>query len=95
MSKEPEPDPLERVAANIVRNRRRLGLSQAALAERADLDVRQVQRAETGRIDVGIVTLVALATALDVAPGRLLLRARLVRAGPGRPKTKRATSTSR
>jgi len=91
MPKEPEPDPLESVAANIIRNRRRLGLTQAALAERAEMEVRQVQRVESGRIDVGIVTLVLLAKALKVAPGRLLLPAHFLRPGPGRPKTKKAS----
>jgi transcriptional regulator with XRE-family HTH domain len=94
MAKEPQPDPLESVAANLVRNRRRLGLTQADLAERAEMEVRQVQRAESGKIDVGIVTLVVLAKALEVAPGLLLRPARLVRAGPGRPRMKRIRESS-
>jgi transcriptional regulator with XRE-family HTH domain len=93
MPKERLPDPLESVAANIVRTRRRLGLTQAALAERAQMELRQVQRAESGTIDVGIGSLVVLAQALEVAPGRLLRPASLVRAGRGRPKAKTARRT--
>ncbi len=80
---------LESVAANIVRARRRSGITQARLAELADLEVRQVQRAESGRIDVGIVNLVLIAKALSTAPGKLLRTAVLVRAARGRPKAKR------
>lgn len=84
---------LESVAANLVRARRRFGITQAKLAELADLDLRQVQRAESGRIDVGIVTLVVLAKALTVPPARLLRSAALVRAGRGRPKAKKVRRT--
>jgi transcriptional regulator with XRE-family HTH domain len=86
---------LESVAANLVRARRRFGFTQAKLAELADLDLRQVQRAESGRIDVGIVTLVVLARALDIAPGQLLRAARLVRAARGRPKAKKKKRAAR
>jgi transcriptional regulator with XRE-family HTH domain len=86
---------LESLAANLVRGRRRFGITQAKLAELADLDLRQVQRAESGRIDVGIVTLVVLARALDLAPGQLLRAARLVRAGRGRPKAKKKARSTR
>jgi transcriptional regulator with XRE-family HTH domain len=79
---------LEYVASNVRSTRRRRGMTQAKLAELADLDLRQVQRAESGRVDVGLVTLSKLANALDIAPGRLLRRATLPPARSGRPPKK-------
>ena len=44
---------------------------------------------ESGRVDVGIEALVAFAATLKVPPGRLLRRAHLPPARPGRPKRQR------
>jgi ribosome-binding protein aMBF1 (putative translation factor) len=78
-------DVLRSLAANVRAIRRRRGLTQDRLAELAKLDLRQVQRAESGRVDVGLLTLSALAAALDVAPGRLLRSATLEPPRLGRP----------
>lgn len=80
---------IEYVAANVRRLRRRLGLSQAALAEKAGFNVRWLQDVEVAKVDLRIQTLVRLAGALGVPPARLLRRARLAVPGPGRPRTKR------
>jgi len=79
---------LRSVAANVRRIRERQGLSQEALAEQADLDVRAVQRVEQGKINFGVVVLVLLAAALGVSPARLLRPATLERRLRGRPLTK-------
>ncbi|RMG96334.1 MAG: XRE family transcriptional regulator [Deltaproteobacteria bacterium] len=54
------------------RLRRRAGLSQEALAERAGVHAKHVQRIERGRCNPNLSTLVALAAALEVSVGRLL-----------------------
>jgi transcriptional regulator with XRE-family HTH domain len=82
-------DVLRSVAANIRSLRRRRGLTQAALAEKARLDLRQIQRAESGRVDIGIVAVAAVAEALEVLPGRLFRHAPFSPQPPGRPSQKR------
>ena len=80
-------DVLTSIAANVRRLRLRRGLSQAQLAERADLELRQLQRIEQAVTNFGVVTLVRLAEALGVRPGALLRRAPLAAARKGRPPT--------
>lgn len=53
--------------------RRRAGLSQVELAEKANLTTRAVQYLERGERTAKIDTLLALATALSVEPNALLL----------------------
>jgi transcriptional regulator with XRE-family HTH domain len=74
------------IAANVRRERLRHGLTQERLAEAADLDLRFLQRVERGSTNLSIAVLVALADALDVAPGALLRPAKLSPAQRGRPK---------
>jgi len=52
--------------------RREKGLSQAALAERADLSREYVNKIEAGKYDPPLSTINALAKALRVKPSRLL-----------------------
>lgn len=64
---------LPRVVAERIRARRRtLGLSQAALAERADVSTELVSRIERQRCLPSITTLIAFANALDSSPNELL-----------------------
>ncbi|NOU27133.1 MAG: helix-turn-helix transcriptional regulator [Polyangiaceae bacterium] len=77
---------LRSVAANVRAIRRRRDLTQAALAERADLEVRQLQRVESGKMDCGIVALAAIAAALEVPIGRLFRVASLPAPTRGRPR---------
>lgn len=96
MARERSEDVLRRVAANLRTIRRRRGLTQAALAELADLELRQLQRAESGRMDFGLVTLDILARALGVPPGRFFRDAELAEPRRGRPPSKkRAGSKTR
>lgn len=53
-----------------LRNKR--GLTQANLAFEAELSVSQVQRIEYGNHNLTILTLMALANALEVEPAELL-----------------------
>ncbi|MBI5479937.1 MAG: helix-turn-helix transcriptional regulator [Deltaproteobacteria bacterium] len=78
-------DVLASIAANVRAQRAQLGLSQAQLAERADLELRHLQRIERGRTNFGVVTLVWLAEALGVRPGTLLRRSALPPTRHGRP----------
>lgn len=47
-------------------------LSRETLAAYADIEVMQIYRIETGKVNTTISTLYALATALDVLPKKLL-----------------------
>jgi transcriptional regulator with XRE-family HTH domain len=64
----------------------RRGLTQAELAEQADVELRFVQRVEQAKVNFGVVALVKLAQALEIAPAELLRPAELPRAKRGRPK---------
>jgi transcriptional regulator with XRE-family HTH domain len=73
------------VGANVRHLRRSKGLTQEALAEAADLDVRFLQRIERGETNLGVAAVVALADALNVSIGMLFRKAKLLEATPGRP----------
>lgn len=47
-------------------------LSREALAAEADIEVMQVYRIETGKVNTTISTVLALATALGVTPKKLM-----------------------
>ncbi|NUQ73895.1 MAG: helix-turn-helix transcriptional regulator [Polyangiaceae bacterium] len=81
---------LKYIGANVRRRRLRLGLTQEALAEAANLDVRFLQRVERGTTNVGVAAVVALADVLEVAPGLLFRKATLPEAKPGRPRKSRS-----
>jgi transcriptional regulator with XRE-family HTH domain len=55
---------LKTVGANIRRLRMRKNITQQTLSERADLDIRTVQRVEAGKIDVLFRTLNSIRLAL-------------------------------
>ncbi len=76
----------EYLAANVKRLRAKQGLTQEALAELADIGMRFMQRIESGRTNIGLNAIVALAEALEVKPSALFNVAKLTRGGPGRPK---------
>lgn len=80
------------IAANVRRGRDRSGLTQEQLAEKAELEVRFVQRVERGTTNPSTAVLVALADALGVTPGSLFREAALPPAKAGRPPSKRKTS---
>ncbi len=86
-------DVLERIGANVAARRVRLGLTQQALAARADLDLRFIQRVERAQTNLSVTALVALAEALDVPPESLLRPAELPPPRVGRPPAARRSRT--
>ncbi len=77
------------LAANIRRLRKAHGLTQEALSEKAELGPVHLRSIERGVENVTLSTLVALADALEVLPGRLLRKAVLPPLRPGRPRARR------
>jgi transcriptional regulator with XRE-family HTH domain len=65
-------EPKVTVGQNIRSNRRRLGITQEALAERCDMHPVEVGRAERGLRDLRISTVVKLAMGLEVPASDLL-----------------------
>ena len=78
------------IGANVHRGRVRLGMTQEGLAEKADLDLRFLQRVERGRTNLSVAVVVALAHALEVAPGSLFRKAKLTEPSRGRPARRTA-----
>ena len=76
---------LESIAANTVALRTRASLTQEQLAERAELDLRYLQRVERAGTNLSMKVLVALAKGLGVREADLLLPATLPRPKRGRP----------
>lgn len=77
------------LAANVRRQRERLGISQEELADRAGVDTRYIRRMESsGGIDVRLTTLLKIATALEYEACELLRPAEPVEKKPGRPRKK-------
>lgn len=62
------------LAANVARLRRQKKLTQAQVAERSGIHFSEISRIEGGLRDLRLSTLVRLARALNVKPGRLLER---------------------
>lgn len=77
------------VAANMRRLRDKRGMTQETLAERADLSLRSVAEIETGRVNIRVTVLAAIAEALEVPPNALLKPAEMPEIVRGRPKKKR------
>jgi transcriptional regulator with XRE-family HTH domain len=63
---------LQKLGAAIVKRRKELGLSQADLAYRIDMDVPNLSIIENGKTNPHILTLVRLSAALDVNLSDLL-----------------------
>ena len=73
------------VAANVRRLRARRNLTQEQLAEKAEFDLRYLQKIEAASIHFNVGVLVILADALEVEPGVLLRPAELPAPVRGRP----------
>lgn len=76
---------LESIGANVRRERVRLEMTQEMLAERADLDLRFLQRLERGKSNLSVRTLCSLAAALQLPPAQLFEPATIERPRRGRP----------
>lgn len=74
------------VAANIRRQRKVLGLTQAELAEMVGVTPRTLQLIERAKQAPSFDGLVRIATALQVEPGDLFLAAEMEPPVPGRPR---------
>ncbi len=77
--------PLSDLASNVRLLREERAWSQAQLAARAGLDVRQVQRIEQGTTDIGVVHLCRIARALSAELGPLFVPRAFVPRARGRP----------
>ena len=87
-TKRSDAEILGSIAANVVRIRRRLDLTQEELAEAAGLDVRAVQRIERASINFGVVALVHLAQSLRTSVALLVRPTKFLPARPGRPRAR-------
>lgn len=77
------------VAGNVRRLRLRAGMTQELLAQASKVAPRFLQALEAGKTNLTLASLVSVANALDVEPGRLLRRAPAPARKPGRPAKKR------
>lgn len=80
---------LESIGANIRRARVRRAMTQEALAEALDVDVRHLQRLERGSSGLSLALFLELAAELGVRPQALLRAAKPPEAKPGRPRSPR------
>jgi transcriptional regulator with XRE-family HTH domain len=65
-------DPLLLFSEELRRRRKAAGLTQDALADRADMDPAEIRRFEAAKRDPGVRVLARLAKALDTTPAELL-----------------------
>jgi transcriptional regulator with XRE-family HTH domain len=78
------------VAANIRRLRQKRSMTQEALAEATGLELRFLQKIESGRQSLSLAALLMIANALEVAPSALLRPAKMPDVKRGRPRKTRA-----
>jgi transcriptional regulator with XRE-family HTH domain len=85
------------LAANVRARREAVGLTQEALAEEAQIELRYVQKIEAAAQGVSLDVLLRLADALDTTPDRLLrTRRKLPKRKRGRPpQRKKAPARTR
>jgi transcriptional regulator with XRE-family HTH domain len=65
-------EPQARVGANIKENRRRLGITQEALAHRSGMHPVEIGRAERGTRDLRVSSVVKIARGLEIEACELL-----------------------
>lgn len=63
---------LKRFGANVRRERMALGVTQEKLAEQVDLNIRSVQKIESGKINVLVTTVMRIQKALGCSWSRLM-----------------------
>ncbi|MDQ2842615.1 MAG: helix-turn-helix domain-containing protein [Acidobacteriota bacterium] len=66
------PDPRIQLGKTLRQRRLSMGLSQEALAERADLHWTYIGGIERGERNVSLINIVRIARALELTPARLL-----------------------
>ena len=77
------------IGANVRRLRSKGGFTQEQLAEMAELEPSFIQKVERGVSNVSVESLVRLAEALGVEPGRLFRASKVPDRKVGRPKQSR------
>jgi len=77
---------LQCLAANIKRLRKKSNLTQMQLAEVVDIELKYLQKLESGRKNPSIAIVLAIAEAFKVDLGELFLDIPLVKQKTGRPK---------
>ena len=85
MSDEEQAAIIESIAANARRLREKRELTQERLAELASVDIRFVQKLESGKVNPSATTLVSLSNALGVRLSLLFRPATFERRTVGRP----------
>ena len=82
-------------SANVQRYRLEAGLTQAALAERAELDLRHLQKIESGQFYPNLKTFLVLVDALGKSPEALFVVAERQPLPRGRPRKRPAATRPR
>lgn len=77
---------LQCLAANIKRLRKELNLTQMQLAEMVDIELKYLQKLESGRKNSSIAVVLAIAEAFNVDLDELFLDIPLIKQKTGRPK---------
>ena len=65
-------DAVAQVARNLLRARKRYGLTQEEVSERSGVHPTEISRIENGQRDVQISTIFKLAKAFDLTPGQFI-----------------------
>ncbi len=86
MRSDPSDPYLAYLGANVRRLRIARGASQEQLAEAIGMDLRFLQRVETGLLNLRLKSIVRLAEQLDVTPGALLRKTKIPERKRGRPR---------
>jgi transcriptional regulator with XRE-family HTH domain len=68
----PGVDAAAQVARNLLRARKRYGLTQEEVSDRSGVHPTEISRIENGQRDVQISTIFKLAKAFDLTPGQLI-----------------------
>lgn len=79
------------LGANVRRERLRRGLTQSGLAEALEMDLRYLQKIESGSVNLRFHSFIRLAEQLGVPPGSLLHKVKVHEKKRGRPR-KRSSS---
>jgi transcriptional regulator with XRE-family HTH domain len=72
-----DPVAIKILADNVKHYRIKLGITQEALANMADIEYSQVSRIERGVINTSVSVIFALAKALAIPPSELLIKEKL------------------
>lgn len=83
------------LGANVRRLRLKQGMTQPELAESIDMDLRFLQRIESGAVNLRFHSFIRLAERLGVAPAVLLRKVKVHEKVRGRPRKNSAARSAR